>query len=277
MKNKNSKMALSLNALPLNFSKCSQKLKNIETKLKKKISLEDREKLKKQKLKLEIQLNSYFEYETKLMNGNKPSDFFTKEIEKPLEKFIDKWCKALKANPFDTGLYQQLKEINETFFHFLGGNNHILEKKWALDEMIKNTPSPSGELIEVNDEYSHMSERKKFAQSQLEIAISFFKNSYRKWPYELDMIAMYLSDGFCHYRLGAELLLGSTKEIDKASSMDTACREYIESDTWEFLQNEVFSVYGNYKQNKELIKARQEKKLLESLPQATHKSPINRI
>ena len=60
------------------------------------------------------------------------------------------------------------------------------------------------------------------------------------------MFSMYVFDAFNHYKLGVELLGGDPKKIEDASYMDTASREGIDKDVWEFASSTIYdkTIFG---------------------------------
>lgn len=55
-----------------------------------------------------------------------------------------------------------------------------------------------------------------------------------QYPGEMDMIVMFACDALNHYTLGVELLKGDPQKIEQAADMDTASREGLHHDVWDF-------------------------------------------
>ena len=106
------------------------------------------------------------------------------------------------------------------------------------------------------------------ARSELRGALNFLGDGEES-P---SMFAMFVSDAFNHYNLGVQILKGDPKEIDNASSMDTASRDGINGDVWDFCSETIYDpdIFGRkaLKEHLEQVKIQEAKKLKRSINRA---------
>lgn len=107
----------------------------------------------------------------------------------------------------------------------------------------------SADNISVNDQYPLIRTRARLAQLCVESARGEWLNSVNHVDTLFEgmaMMSMFLSDARNHYNLGVQILHGSPQSIESARSMDTASRDGIDEDVWDFASEKIYenNIFG---------------------------------
>lgn len=95
-----------------------------------------------------------------------------------------------------------------------------------------NTP------IESSASYTHVDKRQKLANQCLRTAIDRIEHA-KGWEEDIEMISLDFSDANTIVKLGVAILGGNPAKIDQASNMDTACRELLTTQVWDFVTDDL--------------------------------------
>lgn len=171
-----------------------------------------------------------------------------------------------KAEEKETAHRNTIKSANSSLEQGLLENMIALENfnnQKILFDNILNTLSgvkiSSQTALAVNDEYPLMRRRAQLANLCVETARNEWSESMgftHELSEGLNMVSMLLSDAVRHYNLGVQILNGSPKKIEAARSMDTASRECIHEDVWDFATDTIYDrdIFGD-----KALKAHREK------------------
>ena len=252
---------MTITSIPVFKKRCEEiKLRDLDLKRKfRKIPKKDK-KLREQQ---ETKLAYLWEAEEKYIEGEDSDKNFKKDIWKPFVFLTKTWVQALKDHPYDEHLFRQVQVVNEQIWKRLDKAS-VLEVQRLITLWAEFKPLTSGKTLICEDHYTHVKERSRGADRAWSRGVGLMKDSLTQFPGEFDMVSMYLGDGADHMHLGTCLLEGDPKKIDDATFMDTASRELIDDQTWNFLQSLEDEEYGL---NHALLDAHQEAKKLHRMVQ----------
>lgn len=156
-----------------------------------------------------------------------------KVLEKKLIEHYGKMDKKTKRKslPYQIELLSSIDQYNNQRVFF----QSILDQLSSLQVLQKDD-------LKVSNAFPLKTTRAPLAQKCIESSRSELSGA---WGFleegdDLSMLAMFVSDAFNHYNLGVEILHGDPKKIDKASSMDTASRDGIDEDVWDFVSIKIY-------------------------------------
>lgn len=101
------------------------------------------------------------------------------------------------------------------------------------DKFIISSKTP----IPVSEKSPQVKKRQQLAKKCFATGLYIGENA--TGDYDLSMSSLYIADMNTHVKLGVAILGGNMQKIDAASNMDTACRDYIDDEVWNYIQTEV--------------------------------------
>ena len=122
--------------------------------------------------------------------------------------------------------------------------------QWYQDilSQLSAIKAPAHDNLDVNEDFPMRAERAAWALKCVASACGEVRNalSFLTDDMRVRMVSMFINDAFNHYNLGVAVLGGDPKQINHASTMDTASREGLDKEVWEFVSQTIFdrAVFG---------------------------------